>query len=403
MTVYNYKARDTKGHVLAGFQEASNETEVVKILQSNGLLVTSIATGATSSIRQGKRKRHRGIKLDDYLVFTRESATLLEAGIPLLRAIEVITEQIESQKLHDALLEVLKDIRSGSTLKDAIAKQPKVFPSLWVYLIEAGEVSGNLVMVLGQIANNLESSINLRKKLVSALAYPAVLVCVAVGAVFVFLLKIIPVFDALFKSMNAKLPFLTQVVIDLSRFLQHYFFFAVIGVGALAYFLKRYVATDAGRRQLDTFVLRLPVFGRLVQDSILARIMINFATLTKSGVSILQTVEISARASGNSVYRDSLEKTRLDIQQGKTMSASMAESALYSPLVIHMIMIGEESGKLADMLQKIAKYYDAKVEVFLGRLGVLIEPLILILIGGVIGFLVVAMFLPILSLSQIVK
>jgi len=403
VATYSYTARDSRGGQLTGFQEATNESEAVKILQTRGLTITKIGQPSDAHSTGRKKRLRKRIKQEDYLVFTRETATLLEAGIPLLRTLEVIAEQVESAKLRTTVIQMITDIKAGSTFKDAVAHHPKIFPGLWVHLLEAGELSGNLTLVLSQIAEHLETSIGMKKKLVSALAYPAVLICVAVGAIFVFLLKIIPVFDDLFKSMNAQLPFLTQVVINLSHALQKYFVWFIVAVAVASWLFKRWIATPTGRRAMDALLLRLPVFGNLMRDVIVARITVNLATLVRSGVNIIQSVDITSKAAGNALYREALERTKNDLQQGKAMSSSMAESPLFAPIVVHMVMIGEESGKLSDMLGKLADYYEDRVEVFLGRLGVLIEPLILVVIGGVIAFLVIAMFLPILSLSQIVK
>jgi type IV pilus assembly protein PilC len=404
LPTYTFTARDARGASVTGFQDASNEVEAVKILQGRGLVVTDVRLPlAAGAGRKSKRRLHKGIRTEDFLIFTRETATLLEAGIPLLRTLEVINEQIESIRLRATIAEMIAQIKAGSTLKDAVAAHPKIFPNLWVHLIEAGEVSGNLTTVLAQIADHLESSIGLRKRLVSALTYPAVLVFIAIIAVVVFLVKIIPVFDNLFTSMNAKLPALTLVVIKFSRVLQNYFLVVVALLGGVAFFVRQYLATPGGRRNLDSALLRMPLFGPLFREMALARIAINLTTLIRSGVNIVQSVEITSRAAGNMLYQDSLERVRVEIQQGKTLSSAMSEDPLFSSMMVNMIMIGEESGKLADMMGRVSHYYQDRVEVFLDRLGTLIEPLVMVVIGSIIAFLVIAMFLPILSLSQIVK
>ena len=402
MTLYLYTARDANGKMIQGTQDAGSEFAAIKILQNKNLLITKIVDAAQASQAAKSKviKKHRRAKTDDLLFFCRQLAILLEAGIPLLRSLEILVSQVQSIQLTTALENLKADIKAGSSFKDAVAKNPKVFPSLWAYLIEAGETSGNLPLVLTQLANHLETSLNLKKKMISALVYPAILVCVSIGAVLVFLLKIIPVFERLFKSFHAELPALTQGVIDLSQFFQHYFVFVAAGVAAVVYFGKRYIATSDGRRNADRLVLKLPAFGGFIRDGIVARITTNLATLVQSGVNLLESLHITSRAAGNTVFEEALSITANDVQQGKTLAASLDQHNLFSPIVINMIAIGEESGKLADMLTRVAKQYDEKVDVFISRLSTIIEPIVMVIVGGVVGVLVVAMFLPIMSLSQ---
>ncbi|HTL71617.1 MAG TPA: type II secretion system F family protein [Candidatus Eisenbacteria bacterium] len=405
MPIYLYAARDAEGRVVEGKQEAASEYLAVRILQSRGLLITRIVDSAAELKVDKKkgRKRHQRVKSEDLLFFVRQSAILLDAGVPLLKAVTMLTTQIESEKLFRALDRVKDEMRAGSSLKAALAKDPKVFPPMWTFLIEAGETSGNLPLVLNQLADHLEASINLKKKVASALVYPAVLVVLTFAAVLVFLLKIIPVFAKLFANFNAKLPPLTLAVIAVSDFARAYFFYVVVAAVAGVYFLRRYSRTPGGRRVLDRFIIRIPVFGELMRDSILARIAINLSTLVKSGVNLLKSIEITARASGNAIYETALENIEQEIQQGKTLSAALGDSALFPPILISMIAIGEESGRLAEMLERVAKYHESRVDVFLGRLSTLIEPLVLVLVGGFVGLLVVSMFLPIFSLSNVIK
>ncbi len=405
MPLYVFIARDAQGKQIHGTQDAVSEYAAIKILQGRNLIITKIVDSTTdiqNKIKE-KKKGHRKAKPDDLLFLCRQLAILLEAGIPLLRSLDVISSQIESIQLNDAIDRMKNDIRAGSSLKEAVAKNPKIFPSLWAFLIEAGETSGNLPMVLNQLADHLEANIQLKKKVISAMIYPAVLMGVAFGALLVFMLKIIPIFEKLFKSFNAQLPPLTAAVIVMSQFFQHYFIFMVVGVTVGIYLLKRYLNTPGGRRSLDKFMLKLPVAGALVKDSVLARISINLSTLTHSGVNLLEGIQITARAAGNTVFEEALIAAGNQVQQGKTLSMSLQQQNLFSPIMIHMIMIGEESGRLSDMMGRIAKYHEDKVDVFLSRLSTLIEPFVMLFVGGIIGLLVVAMFLPIMSMSTSIK
>jgi type IV pilus assembly protein PilC len=406
MPVFFYKARDERGQMVQGSHEAISEAAVVIALQDRGLLVTKVEYSAAELLklrRRRKIKRHKKIRTRDVLAFVSDAATLLDAGIPLIRAIELVADQIESEQLHKILVVVRYDLNAGSTLKDAIVKHPKVFPSLWGHLIEAGEISGTLPYVLKQLGEHLEASENLRSKVVSALIYPCVLGVIAIGVILIFLLKIVPVFSKMFTSFGAQLPLMTRLIIGLSEFMQTYFILIAAGIAALVIATRNYVSTPAGRRLVDRLALDMPLFGGFIQDAIIARIAINLSTLVKSGIDILKSVDIAARASGNALYETALTNVCMEVQQGRVMSASMADNPLFTPMMVRMIMIGEESGRLVDMLENVSKYYQNRVETFVARLSVLIEPIILVFMGLVVGFLVTAIFLPIFSVSSLIK
>ena len=407
MPVYIYTARDSgTGNTVHGNQEADSEYAAIRILQSRNLLIFKIASAnldLATATRSHRQKRHKKARSKDLLFFVRQTATLLIAGVPVLRALEIIVSQVDSQSLQEALKSVIEDIKAGSTFRGALSKHPKIFPSLWVFLIEAGETSGNLPMVLNQLADYIEAGTNLKTKIVSAMVYPSVVIGVAIVAVLVFMLKLIPIFSKLFSSFNAKLPPLTLVVISVSEFFQHYILYLALVVGVAAYFLKRYINTPSGSKALDRLMLKIPIFGELVRDIILARISITLSTLTQSGVNLLESIDISSRAAGNSLYESALKNVGHDIQQGKSLSTSLAENALFPPMVVQMVMVGEESGQLPDMIKRVAEYYQLRVDIFVSRLGTLIEPIILVVVGGFVGVLVVAMFLPIFTLSSVVK
>lgn len=404
MPLFAYQARQADGKTVTGTQEAGSEADAVRILQGRGLLVTRVSPlAAESHTRARAKRRHRRVKTEDLLFFIRQEATLLEAGIPLLRSIEIITHQINSQRLLEVLDKVKHHISSGSQFSESLARYPGVFPPLWSYLIEAGEVGGNLPLVLGQLATNLETNMSLRKKFVSALVYPAFLMVIAVGAVFFFLHSLIPIFSSLFKSVNAQLPAITLLVISLSDFLRAYFPLIAGTIAVGVFVLRRQLRTPAGRALADRLILRVPFVEGLVRDGILARVSINLSTLIKSGVNLLKSIEIVAQISGNTVYQTALLNVSHDVRQGKALSSALAQNGLFPSLMVDMILIGEESGRLPDMMSRVAKYYEERVDTLIGRMSTLIEPVILVLVGAVVGFLVVAIFMPIFSLSTVVK
>lgn len=402
MGTYIYTGRNSEGKQVHGTQDAPNQLAAIKTLQSQNLIITRITEAGVqaAAAKAKKTKKHKKAKIEDLLFFCRQTAILLEAGVPLLRSIEILTPQCQSLKLEESLRNLGADIKAGSSLKEATAKNPKIFPSLWPHLIEAGEASGNLPLVLNQLADHLEATLNLKKKVVSALVYPAILVTIAVGAIIIFLVKIIPIFANLFSKFGAKLPVLTQMVIDLSNFLKTNLFLIAMGIGMTVFFTRSYLATAGGKRAADRFVLKIPVMGTMIYDSILARICMNLSTLIQSGVNLLESIQISSHVSGNSQFEDALVAIGNDVQQGKPFSEALDKHNLFSPITIHMVKVGEESGRLAEMLARVGKLYEDRVDVYVSRLSTLIEPLVMVFVGSIIGVLVVAMFMPILNLSS---
>lgn len=409
MPIYRYTGRDANGKMIRGTEEASGETEAVRLLQGRGILITKIsdtlaqANLAATTQRARKKRRHLRIKQEDLLFFVREMGVLLDAGVTVVHALDLIVEHIQSQKLYNVLETVRKDIREGMTLHDAIARQPKDFPRVWVSLIEAGEASGHLTAVLGQMAVYLDDSIKLHKKIISAMIYPSVLVIASIGAVLVFMLKIIPIFAKLFASFHADLPALTQAIMSISDFLRHYTLHFAAAIAVIMYLFRKWAATAGGRWLIDRFLLSLPIIGPFVNDSVVARIAINLSTLLESGVNMLLALEICSGAAGNSLFAEAFQGIGHEIRQGKTFSACLRSNPLFPPFMVQMAVIGEESGRLPAMMGRTAKYYTDRVDVFVDRLGVLIEPAILLFVGGLIGILAVAMFLPLIRMSSVIK
>lgn len=405
---FAYTARNSEGKIVRGIQDAATENDAINMLQAKNLLVIKIESSASSGgrkapVNRGSKKRRVRVKSEDVLFFAAQTGTLLEAGVPVLRAIEVGAEQTESRQFQKVLNEIRESIKAGSTLRDSIARHPRVFPPLWSHLIEAGESSGNLPLALAQLSSHLEASMNLNKKVISALVYPGVLFVTAIGAIIVFMLKIIPVFARLFENFHADLPVLTQAIIHMSNFTQRYFIYMVGSVAVTVFFMRRYLRTVEGKILQDRMSLKLPIFGGFIRDSVMARSAVTLASLIKSGVSITKSLEITAHASGNILFENAFMDILAQVQQGKPLAACFREHSLFPSVVVQLVSIGEESGRLPDMVMRVAKYYEDRVEVFVSRLSVLIEPAILIIVGGLVGVIVVAMFLPIFSLSSIVK
>ena len=404
MPRFAFVARNKQGTPEKGAVEAPNLEEAVTILQSRDLLVISLeeAVSKPASIG-GKQRGHRGVKPADLIVFARSLSAMSEAGLPLLRSLEIVGEQTRSQRLQAAILDMAHRIRGGSTFRDAIARHPTIFSNFWVSLIETGEASGQLTKGLEQIGTHLEKTGAVKRKVVSALIYPAILMAGAVLAVLIFMLKIIPTFASLYQSFGTELPFLTRMVLSLSSSISHYFLlFLGVAVG-LWFCFKFYTGTPAGRWQFDMLKLRMPIIGPLLQAAAAETFAENLSTLLKAGVPILHALEISIATCDNKVIASLLEHMRAGVREGKSLADPLSQSDIFPSMVAQMISVGEQTGKLAAMLEEIAHYYEEQVATAGERLTALLEPVMLVGIAVVIGTLVVSMYLPIFQLSQAIK
>ncbi|MFA4991818.1 MAG: type II secretion system F family protein [Candidatus Omnitrophota bacterium] len=404
MPFLRYVARDKSGKMIDETIEVVSEEDLVNSLQAKGLIVISVGAAAPIKPKKMARRRyHRGVKINDLIMFSRELATLLNSGVTLIKSLDILCKQIESEVLLRSVEQIKKDVEGGYTFQSALKKHDKIFSSFWINLVETGEASGHLPLTLDQLAAYLEETAELRRKIVSAMIYPIILVCVATGAIAVFLLKIIPIFTEIFKGFNVELPVLTQMVINVSNIVRRYFLVAVGIVVALVVAGKKYISTEIGRRQFDSIKLKLPLIGPVAQEISIERFASGLATLIKSGVPILHALEIAEKTAGNKVMEAALRDVKTAVRDGKGMAQTMQNSALFSPLVIQMISVGEEIGELGKMLDRIAVFYKERVNTFITRLTTMFEPLILVFMGIVVGILVVSMFMPIFSISSAVK
>ena len=413
MAQFFYTVRTKEGKLESGSMEAVTEDELVSALQSRGHIVISVSK-KKGEIRfpgqekreeslQRKRKFHSWVKTDDMIVFSRQLATMLEAGVTLLRSLEIISQQVESRRLYLAMEEIKKDIEKGHTFRDALAKHPKVFSKFWIHLVETGEASGHLPSTLEQLANFLEASGSVQRKAVSALIYPVILILVAVSAIIIFVVKIIPIFSDIFGGFDMELPLLTRMVITFSDIIRHRLGI-IIGVGVgVVFVLRKYIQTEGGRWSFDRLKLKLPVFGSLFQIMSISRFTSSLGTLIKSGVPILHSLEIVEKTTGNKIVEKAIGEVKESVREGKTIAEPLEKSALFPPMVVQMIRVGEEIGELGKMLDRISKFYEERVSTFVERLATLFEPIAIIFMGGIVGVLVVSMFLPIFQLSQLAR
>lgn len=404
MPFLRYIARDKAGKLKEEVMEAVSQEDLINSLQAKGFYVISI--GPAQQVKRQKKIRrhyHHGVKMFDLIMFSRELATLLNSGVTLIKSLDILCKQIESVALLRAVEQIKKDIEGGYTFQNAMKKHNKIFSDFWTNIVETGEASGHLPSSLEQLAVYLEESASLRKKIVSAMIYPVILMGVATGAIVIFLVKIIPIFSEIFKGFNVELPLLTQIVIVASNLVRRYFL--IIGgiVAALFFVLKWYISTGTGRWQFDVFKFKAPLMGAVMQEIATERFASSLSMLLKSGVPILYALEITEKAVGNKVMQRDLREIKAAVRDGKGMAQTMQQSALFSPLVIQMIGVGEEIGELGKMLDRIALFYKERVNTFITRLTTMFEPLVLVFMGVVVGVLVVAMFMPIFSISSAIK
>jgi len=346
-----------------------------------------------------KQARKKKIKLEQLTVFTQQLSSMLEAGLPLVSALEALQEQTENPVFAIVIRNVKQDISSGTSFSEAVAKYPNAFPNLFISMVEAGEASGGLASILGKVAVYFEDTVKLIKKVKGAMTYPIAVIGLAVGLVQVLLIFVIPVFADMFSSFGKDLPKPTQMLIDLSAFLKSYIIYILIGCGIFWYCLKRVIATPKGRVIKDRTLFRFPVLGSLIQKIALSRFCRTYAILLRSGVPILRTLEIVSNASGNTFIEGSCKAISRNISQGGQLSETVADIPYFPPTVKHMARAGEQTGNVDGMMSKIADFYDTEIENTVDSLTSLMEPALICFLGVVIGSIVMAMFLPIFNLA----
>jgi len=396
MPVFNYTVKDSQGLKLSGVIESRDEHEAISILHKRGLIVISI--------KEAKLKKtiEQGVKLDDLVIFSRQLATMVESGITIVQTLSILSEQSESKILAGVTLQIKEDIESGSSLHESLKKHPKIFSTLYINMVKAGEASGMLDEILDRVATYLEKSSALQRKVKSSLVYPAVVISMAILITAVLLIKVVPTFKGIFASLGGTLPLPTQILIGISDTLVKYFFLVVVTFVVLVFLFKAYINTPKGRYQFDYRLLKMPVFGPLFKKVVVAKFSRTLATLVKSGVPILNSLEIVGKTSGNLVVERAVEHASKSIKEGEPIAEPLSLSGAFPPMVVRMISVGEQTGQLEKMLNKIADFYDEQVDAAVSGLTSMIEPLVIGFLGVVIGGIVVALFLPIFKITELI-
>jgi type IV pilus assembly protein PilC len=401
MEVYVWEGRSRKGTMERGELSAANEAAVRLALRRQQIQAIKIQAKPKDILQGFKFSRRKKVKEKDIVVFTRQFATMIDAGLPLVQCLEILGSQQDNVTLKDILLKVKADVEAGSTFADALRKHPSVFNELYCNLVTAGETGGILDTILNRLAAYIEKSMNLKKKVKGAMVYPIAVLAIAIIVVMGMLVFVIPVFQKMFADMGGTLPAFTQMVINLSNFMQRYFLLVGALLVGLYFVFKRFYKTEKGQETVDGYLLKLPIFGPLIRKVAIAKFTRTLGTMLSSGVPILEGLDIVARTSGNKIIEKAILKTKMSIGEGKTIAEPLAASGVFPPMVVQMISVGESTGALDSMLSKIADFFDDEVDAAVGALTSLLEPLLMVFLGGAIGAIVVAMYLPIFQMASV--
>jgi type IV pilus assembly protein PilC len=403
MNTYKYMAKDAAGQTVSGMLEGNSEAEVVDILHKKEFIVLSVEPARTMDLAKKSASREGKVKPDDIVIFSRQLATMIDSGIPLVHALGILGEQVENKALKNIVITVRKDLEEGMSFYAALAKHPHVFSELFVNMAKAGESAGMLHEVLERLASYLEKTAALSRKIRSSLVYPIVVVSMATIITGILMLKVVPTFKSIFEALGGELPLPTRILIFTSDLMRHYFLFMVGGLFLLGFIFTRYIRTEKGRFMFDTYKLKVPVLGELFKKISVARFTRTFSTLVKSGVSILNALDIVSKTAGNKVVEKAVSECTTSVREGEPIALPLSKSGVFPPMVCRMIAVGEQTGQLEKMLSKIADFYDEQVDAATSALTSLIEPLVIAFLGVVIGGIVISLFLPIFQISRLIS
>jgi type IV pilus assembly protein PilC len=397
MPTFSYTARAAGGELKTATMEAASRDDVIAQLRRQRMTVVKVDE------EKPKKKPKGKVTMRDIVIFTRQFSTMINSGLPLVQALDILAKQTENKVLADTTRAVVFDVESGLTVADALAKHPHAFSGLYVNMVAAGEAGGILDTILMRLATFMEKNDALVRKVKGAMIYPGVIMSVAGAAIAILLIFVIPTFESMFASVNLTLPFPTRIVIAMSKFLTSYWWAIIAGGVVSVTLFKKYYASPDGRLTVDRAMLKAPVLGDVLRKSAVSRFTRTLGTLISSGVSILDGLEITAKTAGNRVIEDAIMASRASIAGGDTIAAPLQKSEVFPPMVISMIAVGEQTGGLDEMLSKIADFYDEEVDAAVSGLLALMEPMMIVFLGIVVGGMVVAMYLPIFDMMNVVQ
>jgi type IV pilus assembly protein PilC len=398
MAAFQYVAKDYNGRQIIGVIDAPNESEAANTLHSKSYIVVSIKEVKTKAFKVNQV----AIKMEDLVVFSRQLATMIDSGIPLVQALSILGEQVDNKSLKNVVMIVRQDIEAGMSFCDALSKHPAVFSEFFINMSRAGEASGMLDEILDRLASYLEKTASLQRKISSSLVYPEVVISMAILITAVLLIKVVPTFKGIFDMLGGKLPLPTQILILVSDIVRKHFIYGVLVIAGAVFIFHKYVSTPRGKYNFDKFTLKLPVLGVLFQKVAVAKFSRTFSTLVKSGVAVLNALDIVGKTSGNKVVEEAVANCRIAVRDGEPIATPLAKSKVFPPIVTRMIGVGEQTGQLEKMLTKIADFYDDQVDAAVAGMTSLIEPLVIAFLGVVIGGIVIALFLPIFKITELI-
>jgi type IV pilus assembly protein PilC len=403
-TTYTYRVRDRQGRMIGGTLEADSQGAVATRLRQMGYAPISIEAARSAGLKMEVKLPGGGrVKPKDLAVFSRQFATMINSGLSLLRALTILADQTENKRLAQTVGEVRSEVEKGTALSAALAQHPKVFNRLYVAMIRSGEIGGFLDQVLLRVAETLEREVALRSKIKSAMTYPVVVFAMVLLIVTAMLVFIVPMFKNLYASLGGTLPLPTRILIGVSNVVKHGFPFVIVGIVLVSFGFRRWLATPSGRYRVDAFKLRAPVFGTLFHKTALSRFSRTLATLLRSGVPILQALEIVSDTVNNGVMSKAVRDVQDAVREGESLAVPLAKHAVFPAMVVQMLAVGEETGALDTMLSKVADFYDQEVEATVQALTSLIEPIMIAIMGGAVGSMVVALYMPMFNIINLIK
>jgi type IV pilus assembly protein PilC len=406
MATFAYRGR-AGGGAVAGEIEADDRPAAVALLRGKGIIATAVeerkAKAAGGSLFGFGKQAGAKVKDKDLAIFTRQFSTMIDAGLPIAQCLNILSEQSDSKGLREVTTRIARDVEGGTTLADAFRKYPKTFNDLFVNMLAVGESGGVLDVVLQRLSAYIEKAAALKRKVKGAMVYPVTIIGVAFCVIVFMMIFVIPTFAKMFESLGAELPLPTKIVMWMSAFTQRYVILVILGIAGLVFALKRYYATDGGSKVIDAILLKFPVIGTLIRKVAVARFTRTMGTLLSSGVPILEGLLITARSSGNRVVEAAVMQARTAVMTGRTLADPLRSTPVFPAMVVHMINVGENTGALDQMLNKIADFYDDEVDTAVTALTSLLEPLMIVFLGVVVGGLVVAMYMPIFKMVTLVK
>src|SRR3954452_5579835 len=401
-TTYDYKVRDRSGNLVSGQLIGDSESLVLQKLREQGMTPVEVRK-ANAGMKMEINLRPGKVKLKQIAIFCRQFATMVNSGLPILRALSILGDQTEEKELQKVLVDVRAEIEQGSSLSSAMSKHPKAFNNLFISMVKAGEAGGVLDDVLLKLADTIEQEVELRRQIKSAMTYPVVVLVMVLGIMAAMLLFIVPQFESIYADLGSKLPLPTQILLTASKIVRSYWWLAIFGVPLFRFLFRKYKKTDKGRARVDALKIRVPVFGPLFHKVALARFAATGGMLLRAGVPILQALDIVKETVNNRVIATAVEDVKTSVREGESIAKPLGRHKVFPPMVVQMLAVGEETGAVDTMLDKISEFYNSEVKATVEALTSLIEPLLIGVIGGCVGAAVVALYMPMFNIINLIK